>query len=195
MNVALIPAKGVSTRIPGKNIRMFHGKPIIAYSIKAAIDSGLFSSVIVSTDDVQVERIAHEYGADVLRRGADWTRESVGPLDVARHSLDLISDVSLMCVIYATAPLMTTTDLIRGYREVNREGVAYSVSIGTQPFLHDAAQFFWCQPWALRERVPEFAEHTTMVPIEAGRVCDINVEADWVRAELLYAAMAKRLTC
>lgn len=190
MNVALIPARGGSLRIPRKNVRMFRGRPIIAYSIEAARASRLFQSVVVSTDDDDIAAVAKTYGADVIRRGPEWAEESVGPLDVARHSLQDIN-ASLMCVIYATAPLMAVSDLVRGYSLVQREGVAYSFSVGCVPDLHDAAQFFWCRAWALQERVPEFGEYTAMVPIHHSRDCDINTERDWLRAELLYAALQK----
>lgn len=188
MNVAIIPAKGFSRRIPKKNTRLFHGEPIIAYSIKAAQQSGLFRSVIVSTDDDEIVELAMNYGADFMKRSERWSREDVGPLDVARHSLDLIADVSLVCVIYATAPLLSVGDLVRGYRTMSRPGVQYAFSSGG-PLLHDAAQFFWCRPRALRDRVPEFGDSTVMVPIAPERDCDINVEADWLRAERMYAAL------
>ena len=188
MITAIIPARGGSVRIPRKNVRSFHGKPIIAYSIETAKASRLFDSIIVSTDDNEISEIAQQYGADVMIRGPEWCVDSVGPLDVARHCLDLMTNVDLVCVIYATAPLMGVADLMRGYREVIIPGVAYSVSVGWEP-LHDAAQFFWCQPWALRERVPDFAEFSTMVPISAARDCDINVEADWIRAEAMYSEL------
>src|SRR3990167_6990708 len=63
--LAVIPARGGSKRIPGKNIRSFFGKPMIAYSIQVAIDSGVFDSIIVSTDDEEIAAVARHYGADV----------------------------------------------------------------------------------------------------------------------------------
>lgn len=189
MNVAIIPAKGFSSRIPNKNRRLFHGEPIIAYSIRAALESGLFGSVVVSTDSDEIVEIAHEYGADVMKRGPAWALDAIGPLDVARHSLSLIGEVSLVCVLYATAPMMRVGDIIAGYRAVQRPGVSFACSVGTVPFLHDAAQFFWARAWALRERVPEFGDNTVLIPVDPLRDCDINVEADWERAEEMYAAL------
>ena len=63
--LCIIPARGGSKRIPRKNIKNFLGKPIIAYSIEAAIKSGLFSEVMVSTDDIEIAEVAKEYGASV----------------------------------------------------------------------------------------------------------------------------------
>lgn len=64
-NIAIIPARGGSKRIPRKNIKPFMGKPIIAYSIEAALQSGLFDEVMVSTDDEEIAEIACKYGAQV----------------------------------------------------------------------------------------------------------------------------------
>lgn len=185
MNIAFIAAKGHSTRIPRKNKKLFHGKPIIAYSIETAFASGLFDHVIVSTDDPEIAAIAELYGAETMHREPRWTQDDVGPLDVAWNSLKELEDVKLICCIYPTAPLMSVSDLTIGYGEVMRHGVAYSVSIGVEP-LHDAAQFFWCKPWALRDRVPEFGSYTVMIPIDPSRDCDINIPEDWSRAEELY---------
>ena len=64
-NIAIIPARGGSKRIPRKNIKPFMGKPIIAYSIEAALQSGLFDEVMVSTDDEEIATVARQYGASV----------------------------------------------------------------------------------------------------------------------------------
>lgn len=189
MTVAIIPAKGFSSRIPGKNIKRFHGKPIMAYSIEAAKASGLFDSIVVSTDSEEVSEIAQLYGADVMIRGPQWCGDDIGPLDVTRHCLSLMNDVEIVCCIYATAPLMSVRDLIRGYGAVKRQGVAYAVSVGMIPFLHDAAQFFYCRTWALMERSPEFGEATVMIPIAPERDCDINTPEDWLRAERKHSAL------
>ena len=64
-NLAIIPARGGSKRIPRKNIKPFMGKPIIAYSIEAALQSGIFDEVMVSTDDEEIAEMAKQYGANV----------------------------------------------------------------------------------------------------------------------------------
>jgi len=195
VNVAIIPAKGVSRRIPNKNIRPFMGRPILSYSIQTAKDSRLFDSIIVSTDSEEVSEVAQRYGADVLIRGEKWSREEIGPIDVARHSLSFIADATLVGIIYATAPLLSVYDLVAGYKEVHRAGTAFSISIGAGPFFHDAAQFIFAHAWALREGAPEIAPHTAIVPIPPERDCDINEEADWLRAERMYAALQERRLC
>jgi pseudaminic acid cytidylyltransferase len=187
--VAIIPAKGSSRRIPGKNLRTFHGQPILAYSIQAARASGLFSRVVVSTDDEAISEVAQTYGADVMMRGQKWCGDEVGPLDVARHTTTLMRPVEFVCVLYATAPLMSISDLILGWRAVQRPGIHYSLSVGTVPFLHDAAQFFWCRSWALQERMPEFGDSTVMIPVHPSRDCDINEPKDWDQAVIMYSML------
>ena len=70
MNLAVIPARGGSKRIPGKNIRPFCGKPVIAWSIEAARESGCFQRIIVSTDDVEIAEVARTFGARKCRLAA-----------------------------------------------------------------------------------------------------------------------------
>ena len=120
MNVALIPARGGSKRIPGKNIKFFCGKPIIAYSIETAISSELFDKVIVSTDDKEIAETAKEYGAEVpFIRPAKLSDDYSGTSEVIGHGINCIMDqgweVNSVCCIYATAPLMEKNDLIKAY--------------------------------------------------------------------------------
>ena len=120
MNVALIPARGGSKRIPRKNIKFFCGKPIIAYSIETAISSKLFEKVIVSTDNKEIAETAKEYGAEVpFIRPAKLSDDYTVTSAVVRHGINWILDqgweVSSVCCIYATAPLMEKDDLIKAY--------------------------------------------------------------------------------
>ena len=84
MNIAIIPARGGSKRIPRKNIKEFHGKPMIAYSIEAALKSHCFDKVIVSTDDAEIADIAIQYGAEVpFMRPANIADDYATTLEVA----------------------------------------------------------------------------------------------------------------
>jgi len=86
MSLCIIPARSGSKRIPGKNIRDFHGRPIISYPIKAAIDSGCFDKVMVSTDSEEIANIAREYGAEVpFFRSPGNSNDSAGLAEVARE--------------------------------------------------------------------------------------------------------------
>ena len=89
MNIAIIPARGGSKRIPRKNIKEFHGKPIIAYSIEVAQASGCFDRIIVSTDDEEIALIAKIYGAEVpFIRPADVSDDHATTNAVIKHSID-----------------------------------------------------------------------------------------------------------
>jgi pseudaminic acid cytidylyltransferase len=206
MRVAIIPARGGSRRIPRKNIRPFHGKPIIAYSIEAAKQSGLFHAVYVSTEDSGVADVALDYGAIVIRRPWKLAKDEVGTQEVMRDVLNGMS-YEYACCIYATAPLMAVEDLRRGFDLIRGcevppgqeyRWLADYTPRGPRPLhaisscyppLQDAAQFYWSKASALLDGVPYFGTETVLVPITPERVCDINTEEDWARAEEMYAAM------
>jgi N-acylneuraminate cytidylyltransferase len=119
MIVAVIPARGGSKRIPRKNIRQFAGKPMIAYSIDCALESGLFDRVIVSTEDEEISRVARAFGADVpFARPLELAGDHIDTAEVVahavRHLIDAGTALSAVCCIYATAPFMRQEDLKRG---------------------------------------------------------------------------------
>lgn len=134
MIIAVIPARGGSKRIPRKNIRFFEGKPIIAWSIEAAIDSGCFDRVIVSTDDDEIASIARKYGAETpFIRPETLADDFSGTADVVRHAIKSINTISnedeceqpkkviAACCIYATAPFVYPGDIKSGLKKL-REG-------------------------------------------------------------------------
>lgn len=119
MNVAVIPARGGSKRIPRKNVRAFAGRPMIEHSITCALESGLFAKVLVSTDDAEIAGIARRAGADVpFERPAGLSDDTTATTPVLRHAVDymLASGDALhaVCCIYATAPFLQHGDLARG---------------------------------------------------------------------------------
>jgi len=120
MRLAVIPARGGSKRIPRKNLRPFHGRPILAYSIAAALDSRLFDRVIVSTDDDEIAETAVAHGAQVpFRRPASLADDHTGTNAVARHAAAWFAGQGLapaqVCCLYATAPFVTPEDLRRAH--------------------------------------------------------------------------------
>ncbi|MEQ9230748.1 MAG: pseudaminic acid cytidylyltransferase [Cyclobacteriaceae bacterium] len=117
--VAIIPARGGSKRIPGKNIRDFLGKPIIAYSIEAAIQSNLFDEVMVSTDDEKIGEVAQSYGAEVpFIRSNETANDFATTYDVLNEVLEEYHKKGIMwdqgCCIYSTAPFTTPAALKEG---------------------------------------------------------------------------------
>jgi len=122
MRLAVIPARGGSQRIPRKNIRDFCGRPMIAWSIRAALESGCFDKVVVSTDDVQIAEVAKSHGAEVpFLRPAELADAHTGTRQVFLHAIRyfLAQGVGLeyAMLLYATAPLVTPERIAKGIQE------------------------------------------------------------------------------
>lgn len=119
MNVAVIPARGGSKRIPRKNLREFAGKPMIAHSIDCALRSGAFERVIVSTDDDEIASVALRCGAEVpFSRPASLSDDHIATTAVIAHAVKWLqsqgANLSAVCCMYATAPFMRQEDLKQG---------------------------------------------------------------------------------
>ncbi len=120
-NLCVIPARGGSKRVPRKNIRIFSGRPMIAWSIAAALESGLYERVIVSTDDAEIAEIARQHGAEIpFMRPAELADDHAGTLPVVAHALrhmeTLHGRYDAVCCLYATAPFVTAEGLREGLR-------------------------------------------------------------------------------
>lgn len=118
-NIAIITVRGGSKRIPRKNIKEFCGKPIIAYSIEAALNSGVFDTVMVSTDDEEIAEIAKKYGAEVpFMRSAATSNDFATTTDVLNEVINeyrkIGQEFNKMCCIYPTAPFVTSDKLKEG---------------------------------------------------------------------------------
>ena len=127
MRLAVIPARGGSKRIPQKNIRLFSGKPILAWSIEAALESGCFDHVVVSTDDDAVADVAREYGADVpFRRPLELSDDHTPTRPVVNHVIEAMSELigrpTYVCCIYPTAPVLTGQTLRDSYARLVETG-------------------------------------------------------------------------
>jgi len=173
MNVAIIPARGGSKRIPRKNIRPFCGKPLIAWSIEAARTAGCFDRVIVSTEDEEIVTVAREWGAEVpFRRPAELSDDHSGTVAVMQQAVGWLQEngsaPERACCIYATAPFVTAADLQQGEESLNTAGCAYAVSVTTFEFpiqravrLTDAGRLamFWPEHRETRSQDLEEAYH------------------------------------
>jgi len=181
--IAIIPARSGSVRIPNKNIRPFFGKPIIAYSIKAAQDSGLFDVILVSTDDMQIADIALEHGAEVMLRAPDdGTR---GTQEVAKEVIDAMDIVGMCGVVYATAPMLTGRTLCDAFELWQKVNAPYVVPVGH--WLSDPGQFYIGWSWAFKTGVSLI--RSQLFQIDPRTAIDINTEADWLEAERMYAEL------
>lgn len=139
MRLCVIPARGGSKRIPRKNIRSFAGRPIITWSIQAALDSGLFDRVMVSTDDAEIAGIAQTNGAEVpFLRPAELADDYTGTNAVVKQAIEWHAGqgmpVSQACCIYATAPFVQARYLIEGYERLQTSGKAFVFSVTPYPY-------------------------------------------------------------
>ncbi len=138
-SVAIIPARGGSKRIPRKNIKLFHGKPLIAYSIETALKSSLFDRVIVSTDDEEIAEVARVYGAEVpFLRPKSLADDFSGTASVIKHALSWLEEqgeqYDYVCTIYATAPLLQPQYLIEGFEKLHHSDAVHAFSVTSMPF-------------------------------------------------------------
>ncbi|AWL01242.1 pseudaminic acid cytidylyltransferase [Stutzerimonas stutzeri] len=139
MKLAIIPARGGSKRIPRKNIKPFCGKPMIAWSIEAALQSGCFDRVVVSTDDTEIAEVARQHGADVpFMRPAELSDDHTGTIPVIRHAIEWFTQqgrtVGQVCCLYATAPFVTAEDLNRGMQVLQGGDCDYAFSVTSYAF-------------------------------------------------------------
>ncbi len=218
--LAIIPARGGSKRIPHKNIRPFLGKPMITYVIRTALDSGLFDEVMVSTDDEGIAAIASGAGATVpFFRSAVNSDDHATTLQVIEEVLNCYQQdgriFDIVCCIYPTAPLMTTTHLSEGLQLLEQKqfdsvfaAVAYGHPIWRGFELRDGkAGMIWPENktvrtqdlkpvyhdagqwyWLRPDKLKDsiFTANSGMVVLSEMDVQDIDTPTDWKLAELKY---------
>ena len=118
--VAVIPARGGSKRLPRKNIADFMGKPMLAWPVEAALKSGVFSDVMVSSEDGEIGAVAEKYGALFIRRPPELATDEVDELDAYRHVIDLLTEdkkrPDYFCGLYATAVFLQPEDFVQSLR-------------------------------------------------------------------------------
>lgn len=139
MKLAIIPARGGSKRIPRKNIKPFCGKPMIAWSIEAALRSACFDQVVVSTDDAEIADVARQYGASVpFMRPAELSDDHTGTIPVIRHAIEWFNAqgqaVEQTCCLYATAPFVSAEDICRGLEILQGNACDYAFSVTSYAF-------------------------------------------------------------
>ena len=139
MKLAVIPARGGSKRIPRKNIKHFCGKPMLAWSVEAAMQSGCFDHIIVSTDDAEIADIARQCGAQVpFMRPESLSDDHTGTTAVMAHAINWVAAQGQTpqqdCCLYATAPFVNADDLCRGLAVLSDTGSDYAFSVTSYAF-------------------------------------------------------------
>jgi pseudaminic acid cytidylyltransferase len=163
--VAIIPARGGSKRIPRKNIKEFHSKPLISYSITTALESKLFDKVIVSTDDEQIATIAKQYGACVHQRpkelADDFTATQAVIDDVLNSLRNNDESYNYYCTIYATAPFLQKKYLQEGLDKLLNSDAINAFSVTSMPFpiqrtfkinKNERCEMFWPENFSKRSQ-------------------------------------------
>ena len=200
MQLAVIPARGGSKRIPRKNIKMFHGQPMIAWSIQAAIESGCFDEVWVSTDDEEIAEVAQVYGAKVpFLRPVHLSDDFATTADVMSHAVGEFGKINhalpdYICCLYATAPFVTKADLVQGLEKIkNNSNLNYVFSATTYPFPiqraiklneHDTVEMFSPQYFNVRSQDLEEAWH------DAGQFYWGTAEA-WLNKAMIFSTQSR----
>jgi len=195
LKLAVIPARGGSKRIPGKNIRLFSGKPLINYSIEAAINSQLFDKVIVSTDSEEIKALSISLGAEVpFLRPEHLSNDVVGTRPVTNHAIEYCRehffDPEHVCCIYATAPFLEQSYLKKGLEalEANKQ-LDFAFSVTTFPFpvqralLKDADGVKPMMPEFINKRSQDLEE----VYHDAGQFYWGTGEA-WLSSKVVFSA-------
>ena len=164
--IAIIPARGGSKRIPRKNIKLFFGKPMIAYSIEAAINAKLFDEIIVSTDDDEIADIAQKFGASVpFMRPKELSDDFTTTGAVIEHAINFLKNrgekIKFACTIYATAPLIDEKYLRLGLEKLSSSNAKYAFSCTSMPFPiwrtfkitdNGRCEMFWKENFAKRSQ-------------------------------------------
>ncbi|VVQ26739.1 pseudaminic acid cytidylyltransferase [Pseudomonas fluorescens] len=190
-NVAIIPARGGSKRIPRKNLLPFDGVPMIVRSIRTALESGLFDQVVVSTDDAEIADVARAHGAQVpFLRPADLADDFTGTAAVIVHALQQLPAYDYACCVYATAPLLQARYLRQGIELLEQHlEKSFAFSVCSFGFPVQRALTLDGQG-ALSALYPEFRNTRSQDLPEAfqdaGQFYWGRTEA-WLRGEVLYS--------
>lgn len=139
MSLCVIPARGGSKRIPRKNIKLFHGRPMIAWSIQAALNSEAFDHVIVSTDDAEIAEIARSEGAEVpFMRPKGLSDDYTATVPVIAHVIPEVEKLwgnqPLICCLYATAPFVQAEDICAARDLLATTGADYTFPVTSFSF-------------------------------------------------------------
>ena len=194
-NICVIPARGGSRRIPRKNIKLFHGKPIIAYSIETAKASGLFAEVCVSTNDEEIAEVASDYGAIVLMRPSYLAEDDIGTQEVMKYAVQQAETImsksfDYACCLYATSPLIGHGDIKWASHILTYAPCSYVVAVASNP-MRDIGAFYFGSTTAFIRGVPLYNDFTRLFVVPPDRAIDINIPDDWLRAEQMYADLYK----
>ena len=145
--IAIIPARGGSKRLPGKNIKEVEGHPLIAYTISAALESELFAEVVVSSDSDAILEAAQGYGACLLKRPLELATDEASLFPVCEHLLTAEKErgrsYDALALLMPNCPLRSAQDITQAYRAFSERALPFQISV---------TPYHWHYPfWALQE--------------------------------------------
>ena len=151
--LAVIPARGGSKRIPGKNLVMLGGRPLLAYTVEAALESGLFVRVVVSTDSPEIAEVARALGAEVpfMRDAAlsdDVVPVSAATVDALERLASSGDSVAAVCQLMPNCPLRTAGDVVASAEQFENGEAVAQISV---------VRYGWQNPWWAMRRADDFA--------------------------------------
>lgn len=215
MTICVIPAKGMSARLPRKNIREFAGRPIIEYTIEAAIESGCFGEILVSSDDAEIGKVASDMGASHFIRSAETCAMDSPMVDCVLEVLEK-QPADYVCMAYACSPFIKARRIREAWRFVG-SGEYDSVfpvyraeppertlirrgdwfisrypeydNVNSQHFpfsYHSAGQFYFCDAKMVGLYETVMLPRCWGIEIPKWEAVDIDTGADWKRAEMLW---------
>jgi len=170
MKVAIIPARAGSKRIPRKNIKMFKGKPMIAWAIQAAKKSDLFDHVLVSSDDSEILEISREYGAETpFVRPKNISDDMTATVPVIAHAVgECIANgcaVDYACCIYPGVPFLDTSDLVKSFQLLLESGADFVYPV--TEYVHPIQRAMRQMPSGQMEFIDDSSELTRTQDLEA----------------------------
>ena len=195
--LAIITARGGSKRIPHKNIREFCARPIIVYSIEAALNSGVFDEVMVSTDDEEIARIAKEAGAKVpFLRSAETSNDYATTAEVIMEVLTEYEKQgqyydSVMPVAEFSFPPLRGMVMEEDKVSYKWEEFSMARSQDLEKIYHDVGQFYVFDVEKFKEAKKLVTKNTGAVVIDELEMQDIDNEVDWKLAELKYQLLQR----
>jgi CMP-N,N'-diacetyllegionaminic acid synthase len=133
INIAIIPARGGSKGLPRKNVLNVGGKPLIAWTIEAALDTSIIDLVYVSTDNEEIAQISRQFGAKVIMRPAEFATDGAGTEPVIEHAINILNSEGINCsqvfLLQATSPLRTASHIEKAYARYIEEGASCVISV------------------------------------------------------------------
>lgn len=182
--LGLIPARGGSKGIPRKNVKLISGKPLIAWTIEAALRSRQLAAVVVSTDDAEIADVARRYGAQVpFMRPAELAQDGTPGLDPVLHALECLPQYDNVMLLQPTSPLRTTEDIDACISLRHRSGAPAAVSV-TEPERHPFWMYTLGQGGGMHPlmNAPAVTRRQELPPVYAANGALYYTEAGWLRA-------------